>query len=98
MQHSGPHRGQGDVPPGRPVPPLARLAALLAGVGARSDAVPAASVLNAQQQKKLQQELQQLLVHKLAAAQRQNCAVMAPKDAASEAVEREETLAELQGE
>ncbi|KAL8274671.1 hypothetical protein Esti_001386 [Eimeria stiedai] len=77
------------------VPPLARLAALLASTGARSDGVPASAVLGAQQQKQLQHELQQLLMRQLAAAQREGRAVAAAKDAASEAVDREETLAEL---
>ncbi|KAL8433219.1 hypothetical protein ACSSS7_004004 [Eimeria intestinalis] len=69
------------------VPPLARLAAL--------DGVPASAVLDAQQQKQLQHELQQLLMQRLAAAQREGRAVAPAKDAASEAVDREETLAEL---
>lgn len=87
---------QPEATQGRSVPPLARLAALLANSGSRSDDLPAASLLNAQQQKQLQHELQQLLMRHLGAAQRQGRAVVPPKDAAAEALEREETLAELQ--
>lgn len=95
MQRESTSRLQ-QAPHGRSVPPLARLAALLTTVGARSDDVPASAVLNVQQQKQLQHELQHLLMQHLASAQQQGRAVVAPKDPASEAVEREETLAELQ--
>ena len=79
----------------RSVPPLARLATLLANVGALSDSPPAAELLT---QKQLQHELQQLLMQRLAAAQREGRAVAIPRDSISEAVEREETLATLHGE